>query len=197
MHVRRSPIRRARRGPRGILPKAGWVAAVCLVALAWAALPAAAQSAGVCGRTELVRASLVRTIYQKHDSNVTDCAQVTAAHLSVIRSVQLYWPYSRYPQGGPDRSVDLQAGDFAGLTDVLGLFADNVRIRNLPAGLFADLPGVVTIDLQHNEIERLPDDFLQGLPDLMVLRLNGKQHRQPARELFRRCTLPSSTASRP
>ena len=173
MDARRKRVRRARRYARGFLPEAGWVAAACLAMLACAALPAAAQSAGVCGRSELVRVSLVEWIKNRIDVQVTDCAQVTAVHLSSVSTIRLAWPYSGYPNGGPDAPVDLQAGDFAGLTSLRTIRAPDLRLRNVPAGLFSDSPGMRSILLQNNEIQRLPDDFLKGLPNLFEVRLNG------------------------
>ena len=174
MHAWRNRIGGHRRCPRGRgvvvgavcrCARAVVVAAVCLAALAWTALPAHAQSAGICGRSTLVRASILSKL------GVTGCAQVTAQQLSTIRLFTL----DRYslPQAEWDGPFDLQAGDFDGLTGLVTLTANESRIRSVPAGLFAATPNLTKIAMRDNQIETLPADFIKGLTKLYILRLNG------------------------
>ena len=139
--------------------------------LAWAAVPAAAQSEGICGRTKLVRNGLIEWINYFVPDSVTDCAQVTAAHLRSVGSLTLYRLHLDPEER--DDPIDLQAGDFAGLTGLQNLYANNVRIRGVPAGLFSEAPNLTRIGLSDNDIEHLPADFITGLTKLQSLYLTG------------------------
>ena len=83
-------------------------------------------AAGICGRTEEVRDAIVGRI-----SGVTDCANVTDAHLAAITGTL-----------DLERQVitALAAGDqFDGLTSLAAaalVFLDQLSVPTLPAGVF-------------------------------------------------------------
>ena len=108
--IRNGPVLqlRLRRGTRR--PCVAALAAVCLALLGWGA--ATAQAEGICGRTPLVRDRILAAL-----SNVSDCKLVTSANLAWIDRLDMV--------GGASGSdpVDLQSGDFAGLTRLAYLFA--------------------------------------------------------------------------
>ena len=92
-----------------------------------------ALTGGVCERTPQVRDALV-TWAQGRDAPVTDCSEVTAAHLAAVGTLALEDP----------GLTALKAGDFAGLSGVLTLFLiNNTALTALPAGIFDGAESVV------------------------------------------------------
>ena len=142
--------------------RAAWLAAVGLALLGWGALPAAAQSRGICGRTPLVRDKILGAI-----DNVTDCNLVTAAHLAAITSLNL--------SGGvtdSDVAINLAAGDLAGLSGLQTLRLDSADVRSVHARLFAGTPNLQSLDLGHNDLTSVPAGLFTGLSKLRILELD-------------------------
>ena len=136
------------------------LAAVLLVAFAALLdLPLQAQAqTGICGRTQQVRDALVDQI-----SGITDCADVTAAHLATITgSLTL-----------SDQNITaFVAGDFAGLTALTELAMFFLPLTTLPAGVFAGLDALESLSLDTNELlTTLPAGVFAGLDALEYLYL--------------------------
>ncbi len=117
----------------------------------------------VCDRTPEVRDALVAAI-----DGVTDCADVTPAHLRGITTLALMG------SGVPGEGLaSLQIGDFAGLSaleelDITG-YAD---LAIIPPGVFAEL-SALTILVLRSSASTLPVGVFAGLSALTDLFLDG------------------------
>ena len=117
------------------------------------------QPAGICGRTEEVRDGIVALI-----SGVTDCADVTAAHLAGITGT-LNLNMAAY------RFTALAAGDFDGLTALTRLWLNNNRLTTLPDDVFDELTALTALTLSANSLATLPPGVFDGLTALTALTL--------------------------
>ena len=144
-----------RRPGRGRLRSRPARAATVLLAAvaAFLALPlqAQAQATGICGRTAAVRTGILGRI-----SGVSNCANVTDAHLAAITGT-LSLNGKNIPA--------LAAGDFDGLTALTNLQLITNSLSTLPAGVFNELTALTTLSLQGNPgapfsptADALPDD---------------------------------------
>ena len=109
------------------------------------------QPAGLCVRTPLVRDKLLEV------TGISDCGQVTLAHLSKVTRLDLSGV-------GLTR---LQADDFSGLVALRSLFLNHNSIRTLPQRVFSWLRSLRVLWLQDNRFNSLP----QGVLDNVVHRL--------------------------
>ena len=123
---------------------------------------ATALTGGVCGRTPQVRAALLAEV-QANDDAVTDCSQVTTAHLQALNGT-----LNLTGQG----IVGLKSGDFANLTNLRILFLSNNDLQTLPDGVFGGLVSLQTLNLDNNDFQTLPDGVFGGLASLDSLLLN-------------------------
>ena len=116
-----------------------------------------AMAPGICGRTPAVRDAILARI-----TAVSDCADVTATHLTGITGTLRL--------GNPSITT-LAPGDFAGLSALttLDLFAND--LTTLPAGVFAGLSALTTLDLNGNDLTTLPDRAFAELSALTTLKL--------------------------
>ncbi len=112
----------------------------------------------LCGRTQVVIDAILGRL-----SGVTDCADVTDAHLASIRG-----PLSLISKG----ITELAPGDFAGLTGVTLLSLNGNELTTLPAGAFAGLPSLKNLFLSFNDLTGLPADVFDGLTALTELYLS-------------------------
>ena len=143
-------------------------AALWAVAAVLAATPVMAQdntvmitrNTAVCDRTEQVRDAIMAAVPE-----VTDCADVTDAHLAAIARLSL--------RSGS--IMALAAGDFAGLTSLVWLWLDENRLTSLPEGVFAGLTSLETLWLCKNQLTSLPDSVFVGLTSLRTLYLNSNR----------------------
>ena len=92
-------------------------------------------------RTPQIRDAIVAAV-----PNVNNAADVTAAHLNAITSLNLR---------GKGISV-LKTDDFSGLTALTSLNLYNNRLSNLPDGIFKGLTSLTTIRLSKNTVDPLP-----------------------------------------
>ncbi len=99
---------------------------------------------GICGRTEAVRDALLAKI-----SGVSDCADVTATHLSAIAGILDLSNNSKI------RATGLAAGDFDGLTALAGLWAFNNDLTSLPD--LSKNTALVNLRASNNDLTSLPD----------------------------------------
>ena len=117
---------------------------------------------GICGRTSQVRVELLRLV-QANDATVTDCSQVTAAHLQALT-------------GTLDLSTrgitSLKPGDLTGLTNLATVFLNGNRLTGLPDGVFMGLANLRDLYLYDNNLRTLPDGIFEGLANLRNLYLN-------------------------
>ena len=117
-----------------------------------------AMAPGICGRTPAVRDAILARI-----AAVSDCADVTATHLTGITGTLTL--------GSPSITT-LAPGDFAGLSALtkLDLFAND--LTTLPAGVFAGLSALTTLVLNGNDLTTLPDRVFAELSALTTLKLS-------------------------
>ena len=154
-HLTHQPRHASRSGRRAA------VAALLVFAVLGTALPAAAQVAGICSRTQQVRVAILAKI-----SGVTDCALVTNAHLAAI-TAPLYLRNQNI--------TALQSGDFAGLTALTSLTLNQNAMTALPAGVFDDLTALMWLSLTNTGQTALRDGVFDNLTALrtLVLKDNG------------------------
>ena len=113
---------------------------------------------GVCDRTSQVQDGIVEAI-----DGVTDCADVTDAHLSGITGVL---------DLSDDNIAALRAGDFSGLGSLQQLYLGMNSLTTLPANVFSGLDGLEALALEENEALRTLDpNAFSGLVNLKELDL--------------------------
>ena len=114
----------------------------------------------VCDRTPQVRDAILGEI-----SSISDCAQVTEAHLAAITTLRL----------NVQSITALQAGDFDGLTALQELYLSNNQLTSLPEGVFSGLSALTTLNLTRNQLSSLPAGIFDNLNALTTLNLSGNQ----------------------
>ena len=123
----------------------------------------------LCERTGAVRAGLLAAL-RSTDSAVYDgpaaagvsgCAQVTAAQLAGVRTLDL----------ADEGIAGLAAGDFAGLAGLAVLDLELNALKSLPPGLFAGLAGLTELKLRTNRLTLLSRDAFAGLAALTEIDL--------------------------
>ena len=92
-------------------------------------------------RTPEVRDAIVNAV-----PNISDAANVTAAHLAAITSLNLR-------NAG---ITELKKGDFTGLTGLTTINLFNNQLSSLPDGILAGLTSLTTIRLGRNAVDPLP-----------------------------------------
>ena len=118
---------------------------------------------GVCDRTVQVQDLLLAEL-----SGVSDCADVTGAHLDTISAALSTLDLN-------DKSITaLKPNDFAGL-DVTTLDLGNNQLTTLPLGVFDGLSNLSTLSLNDNRLTALPLGIFDGLSNLSTLSLNHNQ----------------------
>ena len=187
--ARHAPVkRRARQGPAhfflpSFLPcdgdslraRAGWVwralSGLLLLATLAHHTPAQAQNAGICGRTEQVRNAILNRI-----SGVTDCANVTAAHLTAITSI--------LHVTNDENLTAIADGDFDGLTALTTLNLGGNALTTLPSGVFDELTALTTLGLDSNALTALPSGVFDELTVLTTLYLDSNDLTTPLAKVF-------------
>ena len=138
--------------------RAATVLLAVVAALLALPLQAEAQPTGICGRTAAVRTEILRNI-----SGVSNCANVTDAHLAAITGVLSL---------NNDGITALAAGDFDGLTALTWLRLNKNSLSTLPAGVFDGLTALTRLDLSDNPLlSTLPAGVFDGLTALTYLSL--------------------------
>ena len=118
----------------------------------------------VCDRTPQVRDAIVAAV-----PGVSDCNNVTEAHLAAITNLNL--------QGNPfDLEVNdlkaLKPGDFSGLSSLKTLKLGNNDLTTLPTDIFSGLSSLTFLDLDGNDFSSLPDGVFDELTSLTRLWLH-------------------------
>ena len=111
----------------------------------------------VCERTPEVRDAIVAAV-----SGVSDCGDLTAAHLAGLVDLQV-----------SGQNVKLAAGDFNGLTALRTLDLQDIGLTTLPAAIFDRLAMLVELNLSDNQLSNLPDGIFQELGAITNLNLAG------------------------
>ena len=156
--LKRAEPSRPGRLPSRTARSLGAVLLVAFAAILGLPLQAEAQT-GICGRTEAVRTRILGLI-----SGVSNCANVTDAHLAAITGTLFV----------NSRNITaLAAGDFDGLTALTGLTLNNNSLTTLPAGVFDELTALTQLTLNNNSLSTLPDDVFEPLTALTTLFLNN------------------------
>ena len=115
---------------------------------------------GICNRTRKVHEEIVELT-----PGVTNCADITATHLSGIDHLYLNW-----------HGINtLKTGDFAGLTNLNHLALNGNRLTGINSGLFAGLTNLTRLALAFNNLTSLEPDTFAGLGNLVHLRLINNQ----------------------
>ena len=116
------------------------------------------QPAGICGRTAAVRTAILGLT-----SGVSNCGDVTAAHLADITALYL----------NSNGITALAAGDFDGLTALEQLRLYNNSLSTLPAGVFDELTALTELNLRNNSLSTLPAGVFDELTALTELNLRN------------------------
>ena len=127
----------------------------------------------VCDRTEQVKDAIVAAV-----SGVTDCADVTEAHLAAITSLGL----SR------QSITTLKPGDFDGLTALRTLSLHQNSLSTLPVALFNELTALEDLSLIYNQLTELDEDIFDGLTKLKRIGLNDNRLTELDADIFDRLT---------
>ena len=115
----------------------------------------------VCDRTPQVRDVIVAAV-----PGVTDCKDVTEAHLAAIRGTLDL----------TNKNISaLKAGDFDGLSALQAINLTDNQLSTLPADLFSGLSSLKTLYFNGNQLTNLPTDVFSGLTALKDLYLNNNQ----------------------
>ena len=118
------------------------------------------EISGVSGRTSEVRDAIVNKI-----SGVSDPADVTAAHLATITSLNLY-----------NSSISsLSDGDFDGLNSLTSLELSYNDLTALPVDIFDGLTNLSTLNINSNNLISLPDGVFDGLTNLKNINLDNNR----------------------
>ncbi len=112
---------------------------------------------GICDRTKQVRDAIVAKI-----PGVRNCTKVTDAQMAQIK---------RRLRLENTQIGSLQAGDFAGLPNLVEIRLDGNQLSRLPDGVFDGLSSLTKLDLSDNQLSTLPSDVFDGLSSLLLLML--------------------------
>ena len=115
---------------------------------------------GICNRTPAVQTAILGQISRLTGPVEEDCAMVTLADLEEISFIIL----SVVPS--------LQAGDFAGLTEMTRLVLRNFALTTLPSGIFNGLTSLSTLTLRNSSLMTLDAEIFSGLTNLTNLNLS-------------------------
>ena len=125
--------------------------------------PAQAQTMptpSVCDRTQQIRDAIVAAI-----DGITNCTDVTSAHLTGIQELD----------ASETGLTALLAGDFNGMTGLRSLLLTFNQLTSLPAGIFDSLTGLRSLDLYNNQLTSLPAGIFDSLTELRSLDLYNNQ----------------------
>ena len=111
----------------------------------------------VCSRSDWIRDLLVASV-----SGVTNCADLTAAHLAGISGLEFE---------GSQGAGALRTGDLAGLTGLDRLSAQGTSWSTLPDGIFDDLTALTALSFQNNAVNSLPAGIFDRLTRLTDVKL--------------------------
>ena len=132
-----------------------------------------APTGGVCGRQHKVRDAIVAAV-----SAASTCADVTAAHLAGIASLDL-----------SGEAIDsLHKRDFEGLAGLTELDLSGNALDYLPGDLFDHVTTLTELKLNGNDIAALPANVFNRLTALTELELHGNDIAALPANVFNRLT---------
>ena len=112
----------------------------------------------VCDRTSQVRDAIVAAV-----DDITDCNDVTTAHLAAITELSI----SRASV------TSLKSGDFSGLSSLETLnISYNSGLTSLPSDIFDGLSSLTSLSLNNNRLTSLPSGVFDDLTSLDSLSIN-------------------------
>ena len=113
-----------------------------------------------CTRTLQVQEAITAAV-----PGITDCRDVTDAHLTAIQTLDLR-----------NRGIStLRAADFLGLPALKNLYLSGNQLTSLPTGVFSGLSNLESLHLHQNQLSNLPADIFSGLSSLTYLYLYSNQ----------------------
>ena len=129
------------------------------------------SASGICGRTPQVQLAILAS--NKVDASET-CATISASDLSKLTNIldlRVNSPTLTAASAPPITA--LQAGDFAGMTNVNKLRLSKQSLTELPAGLFNGMTLLQVVDLRENQLtaDGLPPNLFANLLRLYEIRL--------------------------
>ena len=116
-------------------------------------------SAEVCSRTPQVRDEIMVEVRRGTMYRISDCADVTKAHLNHVTDLSFY-------------DVDLtslQEIDFRGLSSMRRLWLTNIPLNELPPRVFSGLSNLEVLELDGISLNALPQSVFHGMNDLESL----------------------------
>ena len=134
---------------------------------------AATTGINICSRTDEVQAAILAAI-----TPTPVCASVTAAELASITT----------PGLSVVNAVELQSGDFAGLSGLESLSVTGISSGNqlsaLPGDIFVGLSSLTSLSLTNHTLSTLPVGVFTGLTSLRTLALTDTPLSTLASDLF-------------
>ena len=131
------------------------VAIIVVAGLSGENVRVAAQTEGICDRTPQVVEGILGLL-----PGITDCAAVTDTDLASLTG---------YLDLRGSQISELKAGDFTGLTNLIGLDLSRNQIAQLPDGVFDPLVSLTDLDVSRNRLTELPDGIFDEVIELSSL----------------------------
>ena len=129
-----------------------------------------------CTRTPQVQAAITAAV-----PGITDCRDVTDAHLTAIQTLDLR-----------NRGIStLRAADFLGLPALKNLYLSGNQLTSLPTGMFSGLSSLKHLYLNNNQLTELNSDVFSELPSLAYLLLNNNKLTSLSPNVFRGLSTPT------
>ena len=167
-------------------------------------LSGSAGIAGICGRTPQVQDAILEELAR--DRPGISCNEVTPEQLGTVKNLDMV----------QERTTELKADDFEGLTNLesIDLFANrlvslperifnntpNLKVLNLsenklvslPEGIFDKLNNLETLNIFNNDFDSLDDEVFDGLGNLEVIIIGSSDYRDSIRRSPTSSSLPES-----
>ena len=172
----------------GTCPLLGAFLVLCWIAALHPMLGETAAAQGICDRTPQVQDDILRTVGIESGRRgmdwPTDCAEVTGAHLALVRQLSVVGTNITALQEHDFRELvslehvfltdnplltTLPEGIFQGLSTLSWMFLSRNSLTTLPKGIFHGLSRLDTVNLDDNSLTVLPDDIFHGLDNLQYL----------------------------
>jgi len=138
---------------------------------AWSAA-ASGTPGGICGRAPQVHAEIVRGLKLLEELQEDDtCGDVTAAHLLALGD----WTLDVSLLGGIPMPLSLRREDFAGLSNLTGMFLNGNMLASVTEDVFDDLAALRVLFVKENPLSSLPAGVFGKLASLSTLDLRANR----------------------